>query len=38
MIANYSMTVLRMLAWGFHKVFRTIYEKVIIDDTILKSL
>lgn len=36
MIADYTMNVLRVFAWTLHKVFRSIYERVIIDDTVLK--
>lgn len=36
MIADYTMSVLRVFAWSLHKVFRIIYERVVIDDTIIK--
>ncbi|EAS00429.1 male sterility protein (macronuclear) [Tetrahymena thermophila SB210] len=38
MISNYKMSTLRMMAWFLHKVFKQIYEKVVIDDVNLKAL
>lgn len=31
MFSQYSMGSIRGFAWFLHKVFRTIYEKVVID-------
>lgn len=31
MFSDYSMKSIRMFAWFLHKVFGTIYEKVVID-------
>lgn len=38
MISNYKMPVIRAMAWFLHKVFKQIYEKVVIDDHHLKLL
>jgi hypothetical protein len=35
MMAEYNMGILRMFGWVLHKIFKTIYEKVVVDDTIL---
>lgn len=38
MFADYKMPVIRMFAWIMHKIFKQIYEKVIIEDTLLQKL
>jgi glycerol-3-phosphate O-acyltransferase len=38
MISDYKMPFLRAMAWFLHKVFKSIYEKVVIDDHQLKLL
>lgn len=37
MIADYNMKMLTVFGWFLHKVFKQIYEKIVIDDTILQS-
>jgi glycerone phosphate O-acyltransferase/fatty acyl-CoA reductase len=38
MFADYSMPMIRTFGWFLTKVFKQIYEKVVIDDTTLKRL
>ena len=38
MFADYSMPVIRWFGWFLTKVFKQIYDKVVIDDTTLKML
>lgn len=38
MMAEYNMGVLRTFGWVLHKIFKTIYEKVVVDDKILEHL
>jgi len=38
MFGDFNMSLMRMFAWFFHKVFNTIYEKVIVDKAYLKYL
>lgn len=38
MFSQYSMNSIRMFAWFLHKVFRTIYEKVVIDKSSMAKL
>lgn len=38
MFSQYSMNSIRGFAWFLHKVFRTIYEKVVVDKTAIVKL
>ena len=38
MFSQYSMKSIRVFAWFLHKVFRTIYEKVVIDKSSMNIL
>ena len=38
MFSQYSMKSIRTFAWFLHKVFRTIYEKVVIDKNAIEKL
>lgn len=38
MFADYSMSMIRWFGWFLTKVFRSIYDKVVIDDITLKNL
>jgi hypothetical protein len=38
MFADYNMPVLRTFGWFMTKVFRRIYEKVVIDEETLKKI
>lgn len=38
MFSDYSMGSIRMFAWFLHKVFRQIYEKVVIDKEAMARL
>lgn len=35
MMAEYKMGIMRIFAWCLHKLFKTIYEKVVVDDSVL---
>lgn len=38
MFSDYSMGSLRMFAWFLHKVFGTIYERVVVDKASLAKI
>jgi glycerol-3-phosphate O-acyltransferase len=38
MFGDFKKPVLRFFAWTLHKVFRTIYDKVYIDEVFLERL
>jgi hypothetical protein len=38
MFSQYSMNSIRAFAWFLHKVFRVIYEKVVVDKTTIMKL
>ena len=38
MFSDYSMNSIRMFAWFLHKVFGTIYERVVIDKIAMSKL
>ncbi len=38
MRASYNMGVIRVFGWTLHKIFKTIYEKVVVDDSVLSHL
>ena len=38
MMAEYNMGVIRLFGWVLHKIFKTIYEKVVVDDKVLQHL
>jgi hypothetical protein len=38
MVADYNMPIIRVFAWTLHKIFKTIYERIVVDDKILLRL
>lgn len=38
MIGEIKMPVIKFMAWTLHKIFRNIYEKVNINDEMLKKI
>lgn len=38
MFSQYNMRAIRIFAWFLHKVFKTIYEKVVVDTNAFQKL
>lgn len=38
MFSQYNMRSIRLFAWSLHKIFKTIYEKVVVDAQALMKL
>lgn len=36
MFSTYSVKMLRFFAWGLHKAFKAMYEKIVIDEEKIK--
>ena len=38
MMADYNMSTLRLFGWVLHKIFKRLYENVVVDKETLKLL
>lgn len=38
MMADYNMSTLRLFGWVLHKIFKQLYENVVVDKETLKLL
>ena len=37
MFAGYNMKIIKAFAWGLHKVFKSMFEKIVIDEEKIKQ-